>query len=248
MKIALVDDERIYLDEMQKLCLEFAAQHTIQPEIFRFSSSEDFLKSWQPGFYSIIFLDIFMKNGNGIETAQKLREGNDNSLLVFLTSSSDFMPDAFSCHAFDYILKPITRSRVFQVLLDAHKLLPGNSRYIEVNSNRQNIPVFLSDIQSAATDAHYLDIHLKDGSLVRTRMTASEFLKLTGEDCRFLVINKGLILNMDYIFNMENNSCIMTDGSRFPLRIRKAKELALTFRQYQFSQLRQEQKNKGWNT
>ena len=47
MKIALVDDERIYLDEMQKLCLEFAAQHTIQPEIFRFSSSEDFLKSWQ---------------------------------------------------------------------------------------------------------------------------------------------------------------------------------------------------------
>lgn len=55
MKIALVDDERIYLDEMQKLCLEFAAQHTIQPEIFRFSSSEDFLKSWQPGFYSIIF-------------------------------------------------------------------------------------------------------------------------------------------------------------------------------------------------
>ena len=145
-------------------------------------------------------------------------------------------------------MKPITRSRVFQVLLDAQKLLPGNSRYIEVNSNRQNIPVFLSDIQSAATDAHYLDIHLKDGSLVRTRMTASEFLKLTGEDCRFLVINKGLILNMDYIFNMENNSCIMTDGSRFPLRIRKAKELALTFRQYQFSQLRQEQKNKGWNT
>ena len=63
MKIALVDDERIYLDEMQKLCLEFAAQHTIQPEIFRFSSSEYFLKSWQPGFYSIIFLDIFMKNG-----------------------------------------------------------------------------------------------------------------------------------------------------------------------------------------
>ena len=40
----------------------------------------------------------------------------------------------------------------------------------------------------------------------------------------------------------------MTDCSRFTLRIRKAKELALTFRQYQFSQLRQEQKNKGWNT
>lgn len=127
MKIALVDDERIYLDEMQKLCLEFAAQHTIQPEIFRFSSSEDFLKSWQPGFYSIIFLDIFMKNGNGIETAQKLREGNDNSLLVFLTSSSDFMPDAFSCHAFDYILKPITRSRCFPGTPGCTETSPGNS-------------------------------------------------------------------------------------------------------------------------
>lgn len=84
MKIALVDDERIYLDEMQKLCLEFAAQHTIQPEIFRFSSSEDFLKSWQPGFYSIIFLDIFMKNGNGIETAKSsVRE----TTILFLFSS-----------------------------------------------------------------------------------------------------------------------------------------------------------------
>ena len=164
MKIALVDDERIYLDEMQKLCLEFAAQHTIQPEIFRFSSSEDFLKSWQPGFYSIIFLDIFMKNGNGIETAQKLREGNDNSLLVFLTSSSDFMPDAFSCHAFDYILKPISYFSFSESMVRAlAKVKTPEKEYITIVLKGGKKKLDVARICYVEVQDHVLIYHTLDG-------------------------------------------------------------------------------------
>lgn len=59
-----------------------------------------------------------MKHLSGVDTAKRMRADDSGCILVFLTSSMDFMPDAFSCHAFEYIVKPFTEERIFQVLED----------------------------------------------------------------------------------------------------------------------------------
>ena len=210
MKIALVDDERIYLDEMQKLCLEFAAQHTIQPEIFRFSSSEDFLKSWQPGFYSIIFLDIFMKNGNGIETAQKLREGNDNSLLVFLTSSSDFMPDAFSCHAFDYILKPISYFSFSESMVRAlAKVKAPEKEYITIVLKGGKKKLDVARICYVEVQDHVLIYHTLDGDFETKgtmRDTDNQF-----DPRKYFRCNRCYLVNLEFVETYQGSD-IMVNG------------------------------------
>ena len=50
-----------------------------------------FFNSFKENTYKIAFVDIFMEKMNGIAVAEKLREKDRNILIVFVTTSPDFM-------------------------------------------------------------------------------------------------------------------------------------------------------------
>ncbi len=241
MRIALVDDDQNCLDEMEKLCADFGARYNCHIETAAFTDAESFLHDFTDGSYSVVFMDIFMENTDGIAAAGCLRRHDCECLLVFLTSSTEFMPDAFSCHAFEYVLKPFSGERIESVLLDAMKILPERQKYMEVLSGRKTVRIFLDQIVSVMTDAHYLEIRLSDGSAIRTRMTVLNFQSETGEDPRFLTVNKGIVLNADYIADFEENCCILKDGSRFPVRVRDRLKIEQSVADYHFQKIRREQ-------
>ena len=85
----------------------------------------------------MVFMDIYMDGMDGVSAAARMRERDKNCLLVFLTSSAEFMPEAFSCHAFEYVTKPFSGERIAAVLRDALKVLPDTARYIEIQSDRK---------------------------------------------------------------------------------------------------------------
>lgn len=102
--------------------------------------------------------------------------------------------------------------------------------------------VFLADILSVVSDGHYLEISLTDGTVLRSRMTAGELLRLTGHDPRFLSVNKGIILNADYIREIENNCCTLENGAKFPIRVRRRLQIEQAVRDYHFEKIRSAQK------
>lgn len=240
LKIALVDDEKIYKDEMSVICREFAAENQFNIEIAEYCDGESFLNS--KADYSIVFMDIYMNGMDGILTAQKLRERGNNCLLIFMTSSGDHMPDAFSCHAFEYIVKPFSPQRVKKVLGDILKVIPSETEYTELYSDRKKFRVALENIVSAITDAHYLDVALADGTSIRCRMTTGQFLEQVNCDERFILINKGIVVNADYITDFENNCCILENGVRFPIRVRDCLKIEQAVRDYHFDKIRKKQR------
>ncbi len=244
MKIALVDDERLFLDDMVSLCKAYSKSRDLQIELTSFSGGEGLLsavKGDPPQRFPIIFLDIYMDGIDGIETAKALREADPECLIIFLTSSRDFMPEAFGCHAFDYISKPISLERLEKVLDDALRFLPSTHKFIELVSERKTYQVFLKDIVYAVTDGHYLDITLADGSTMRQRMTAAEFLARTGEDDRFYLANRGIILNVGHIVSFADGCCIMKGGISLPMRVRDAKRVEQAVMKRSFENIRHRQ-------
>ncbi len=241
MKIALVDDEQKYLDEMAALIRDFSTQYCCQVETVPFLNGETFLEAFEGSGFSAVFMDIYMDGMDGVAAALKMRDMDNRCVLVFLTSSMDFMPDAFSCHAFEYITKPFSPQRIFKVLTDIWEVLPPLQKYIEVISDRKMIRIFLDKIASVITDAHYLDIALVDGEKVHCRMTMSEFAELIGGDSRFLPINKGITVNIEYILEFEDNCCVMENGTRFPVRVRDRLKIEQAARDYNFRKIRERQ-------
>lgn len=236
-----MDDEQKCLDEMARLVSDFGTQYCCQMDTVPFLSGEAFLEAFKNGGFSAVFMDIYMNGMDGVTAALKMRGLDNRCILVFLTSSMDFMPDAFSCHAFEYISKPFSPQRIFQVLADILKVLPQPQKYIEIISSRKTVRVFFDEIASVITDAHYLDIGLLDGRKLHCRMTMAEFVELTGGDSRFLTINKGIAVNADYILEFEDNCCILENGAKFPIRVRNRLKIEQAARDYNFGKIREHQ-------
>lgn len=238
----MVEDEKIYADRIWEYCQEFAKEHGLSFGFSYFKSGDEFLSAFENGKFSIVFMDVYMEGMSGVETARRLREKDSECILLFLTSSKEFMPDAFSCHAFEYILKPFTRERVFQVLEDAMKVMPPVCATISITSQRRKINILPADIMAAVSDGHYLNISLRDGTVLRSRMTMTELSRLLCPDPRFLSVNKGIILNADYIQVIEDRCCTLVNGTKFPIRVRDCLKVEQALHDYNFAKLSSRQR------
>ncbi|MCM1316177.1 MAG: LytTR family DNA-binding domain-containing protein [Muribaculaceae bacterium] len=241
MRIAIVEDVPQEAVILKTILKRLSEDLRTSFDISIFSSGEEIINIFNKHNFEIVFMDIYMNGMTGVETAKSLRKQDRQCIIIFLTSSSEHMPDAFSCHAFEYIQKPFTTERIVQVMAEALETLPDKAQYIEIISSRQTVRVFLDEIVSAVTDAHYLDITLSGGENLHCRMTMTEFLKKTGADSRFISVNKGITVNAEHILEFENNCCIMENSSKFPVRVRESAVVEQMVMDYNFEKIRRRQ-------
>ena len=69
-------------------------------------------------------------------------------------------------------------------------------------------------------------------------MTFTEAESVLTQDGRFLLINRGTLVNMDYITEFKNGICVIKDVIHLPYNVKKHKELEQTYHNYMFSKLR----------
>ena len=85
---------------------------------------------------------------------------------------------------------------------------------------------------------HTVEINLTDGKCIRSIMTFREIEKFFAEDARFLLCNRGIILNMSQISAQEKGVFVMKDGMRYPIRVNGQSKVAEAFSQYLISNMR----------
>lgn len=64
----------------------------------------------------VVFLDVEMPGKTGVECARVLQDTDPSVILIFATAHDQYMGDAFSVYAFDYLIKPFKADRVIQTL------------------------------------------------------------------------------------------------------------------------------------
>ena len=75
----------------------------------RFTSGDEFLRCFTVGSAQAVFLDICMEGTNGTGTAQQLRQKDPHLLIIFVTSSPEYVWDAFPVHPFDICSNPMRK-------------------------------------------------------------------------------------------------------------------------------------------
>ena len=247
MNIAIVDDIRNEIDNLKKLLSEYAATIGTTFSFSEFSSGEDFLDNYHAFKYTIIFLDIYMTGITGIKVAEKIRETDKEAIIVFSTTSVEHMADAFSIHAFDYVVKPAKKDKIFRMMDDIlQKHTSFYSEKLKFSVNRQDYMIPYSEIVSIETSKrNYLEISNSRGELFKPRMTFSYILELLRNENNFLQINRNIIVNMDYISSMDDGMCKMEGNLSFPIYTKKIKETEQIWRNYMFRKVRKESQGRG---
>lgn len=188
--------------------------------------------------YDLIFLDIVMEGMDGIETARRLRERDMGCLIVFLTSSSEYAWSAFPLHPFDYLVKPVDDKRLGYVLCEAKRALERKERALSVKVGRQRVAVPISTVAYACARDHFVYIALTDGRELKCYMTFSEMQAMLEEEPRFLVCNRGVLINMDEVRSFDGECFIMNDAQHFAVRLSEKTRIGERFYKYMFRKTR----------
>lgn len=239
MEIALVDDLAQDRESLKELLKEYAAIHHLAVAFHEYDSAEALLKDYQPLRFTVVFLDVYMDGMSGVEAAEKIRRGDDRVLLVFVTTSQEHVAQAMHFFASSYIMKPCEQKELFRTM---DHILRLNTEAVDKRfsfvSERQNYSLPLKEIISLVSTANYLTVHDRSGKEYRTRMTLGAAQELLDE--RFLLILKGILVNLDEVKEMTDNLCILSDGSRYPINVKKRRELKQIWQNYMFAQARSE--------
>ena len=222
IKIAVCDDLAEDRENITRLLSEYTDKNNLYVKIEEFSSGEAFLSS-DTSVYSLVFMDIFLADQNGIDIVRKIRQTDSKVLIVFLTTSADHIFEAAPFHFFDYILKPFEYKQISHVLDEAQQILPKSE--VELTFEYRNFDVHfpLSKIQYIYSNNHEVIIHTSNGS----QTFRLPFYSITENlnDPRFLQCNRGIMLNMDYIKTMESDYFEMTNSKCFPIKTKGRKQI-----------------------
>ena len=115
-RMAICDDISEALDTAESMARDWATLRGQALDIDRFSSAPDFFADYENGRYDILLLDIEMGAVNGVELARRVRKGDPDVQIVFLTGYTDYIADGYDVEALNYLLKPVDRAKLFGVL------------------------------------------------------------------------------------------------------------------------------------
>lgn len=119
IRCLLVDDEKPARDE-----LRFLLSSDSEIDIVADTDSADkacaLIRKEKP---DLVFLDIQMPGRNGFDVIEELSDLTEPPIFVFVTAFDNHAVQAFEKSALDYILKPISTSRLEKTILRVKKIL-----------------------------------------------------------------------------------------------------------------------------
>lgn len=233
MRIAIIDD---IASERETLKTELETQLArlfLDAAVYCFNCGTDFLSAAGKERFDLVFLDIYMGNENGVDTAQELRRLDADCLLVFTTSSADHALDGFRVRAFHYLVKPCSEADLAALFDEIVKRLPTDDRYIRVNAAGGPVRLRFREILYAEHHQHQIHIYRTDGQETVARLTFRE-LCASLTDGRFFQCSRGVIVNMEHAGDFDGMDFVLKNGKRVPVSRDLAKAARMAFGDFLF--------------
>lgn len=220
IKFAICDDDTFMIHHIADQITQYMRKKQLtQYGIEKFSDSSTLLES--DCDFDCIFLDIQMQEPNGMETAKILRDRNCNSLLIFVTVLKEYVFDAFSVEAFDYLVKPV-EAVYFNRMMDRamRQIQQRSAKTIVIQKANYCAVIALSHILYCEIQGRKLYIHQSDGTVIDYYYKLEDFEKQV--DCRFFRCHRSYLVNLDYVKGYQDGQIMLIQGNIIPVsRLRK---------------------------
>lgn len=217
--IAVCDDIPIECADIAKQIETILKQSNTDFIIKKFFGGLELIQSRES--FDIIFLDIKMPDINGMELAKQIRKQGRQSLIIFITSASEYVFDAFDVEAFQYLLKPIQTDKLKNVLEKATKKMQidANIDFLMISANRQIQKVFLKDILYIESIGRIIKIHCNNGTLETYEQIGILEDKLS--DKFFFRCHKCFLVNLNFVDAFNKTEVRLENGEKIMLAKRR---------------------------
>lgn len=232
IRIALCDDDLPFLQHLHQAAGQWFADHQIPFSCTDFSSAKLLLDSLQTIRFDLFFLDIETPEMDGMQLAKQIRETLPDSVILFLTSHDEFAPDGYRVQALRYLSKQTWKKYLNEALSAAMAQLEkqeSGSLAVSHYGNLQRIPY--REILYIRHIARYCQIVTRAGKTIQDERGIKKLFEIIGDE-RFIFIDRGAFINLDYIQRIENGQAVMTNNDSLPISRRLLPQVKLAINRY----------------
>lgn len=228
LRIAIVEDETPHAELLRQQIESWQKQQGMENAglevmIRHFCHASAFFFAWEEESYDMIFLDIQMPGINGMEAARKIRETDGEVKLVFTTGIADYMQEGYEVEAVRYLLKPITREKVWQCL-DRLRQAASSPRLV-FQTLEGVMKVSEQEIEYFEARGHYTICHLWAGRILPVQDALTEIRlresfnalceRLSGRP--FVRCHRSYLCGIARIHRVERTEIVLESGGIVPL-------------------------------
>jgi len=233
--IAVCDDEKSIREQLIEFMEEQSKTYKMgsvtEIKIEEFSSGEALLEVKKK--FDIIFLDIQMEGVNGIEAARKLRQRQDDAILIFITGLKEYVFEVFDVSAFHYLLKPIQKEKFVEVFVRAVKEAEKQKRKTEerifFKTRNRNLTIDKSQILYVESRTRKVEIHLNQ-DVMEVYVTMREMENRLGEG--FYRCHRGYLVNLAHVMEYSVDKISMSNGESVYMAKEKYNDFVKVYMRY----------------
>lgn len=230
INVAIVDD----CEEDRSNCLALLTRYGEERDVeFRcslYETGDDFLMHFKSQF-DFIVLDINLLASNGIDIAHKIRETDEEVIIMFATNLAKYATYGYEVDAIDFVLKPLQYN---SFALKLERVMKRLGRRIEddisIKDGASITRVKVSDIYYLEVFTHDIVFHLGDREL-RTRGSLKKYESELAK-YYFLRCNSCYLVSAEKIRKVNKYDLELIDGTMLTISHPRKKAFLADFRRY----------------
>ena len=226
MRIGICEDNQTHSELLQAMIYEWSREQRISCSVSAFKSAEVFLFSKEDEKpFDVLLLDIQMDEMTGIDLAKKLRQQNDDVIIIFITAVRDYVFEGYNVNALNYLLKPVDKQKLFECLKNAYESMQTVQKHIIINDTK----LALKSIMYAEAQSHYISIYTHD-DIYTVKKNITAFFEDLSDD--FIFCHRSYIVNLNAVRQIKKEEIVLDNGVLIPISRLKYREVNEAFISY----------------
>jgi len=216
INVAIVEDNFIALNVLKKMLQINFPDIQVIWQALNIKEGIKLLKAEKP---DLLFLDIELPDGNAFDILSSIDKQDFN--VVFVTSHENYAIKAIKFSAFDYILKPVTKNDL-EELLERYNIyekkynfdlkykifnenLISKKQKIVLSTNKESVVVEPDEIIRCQSDSFYTNVFLNNGKNIMLTKTLKEFEQMLSQ-FGFIRVHNSHLVNIKQIKSFDKSS------------------------------------------
>jgi DNA-binding LytR/AlgR family response regulator len=239
LQIAVCDDNIDELSNMVQLIDLYRTSNNLNCEHAVFPNGFELVSTLEKGKrFDIYCLDIMMPGFTGIDVAKEIRAFDKAAPILFFTSSPEFALESYSVKAINYVLKPISKEKLFftfDEMLEQIRV-EKNEEALIVKSNEGIQKILIANLVYAEVIGRNVLYHLRSGKVIECTEPFSSACEHLLKYGRFIRTHRAYLVNMQYVDTIGNQQVTLQTLSSVPISQGKAREIKQQYLNYQMEE------------
>lgn len=237
MRVAICDDvivEQSIIKDLLHKNIDLFEQEELH--VFSFNSGEELISSYEQGNrFNLVFVDMRMKEMNGIETIKGIKKMDSLGIVIITTSLIEYAIEGYQVDATEFLLKPIQEEKFIAAVKHALREFEirhnGNQDKTYIIEHRdESIGIRLDDIYYFESYGRKISIKSKKGVFEQYKNISTEEKNLRHEG--FVRTHRSYLVNLKNIYRVKSSGIVLSNNELLPVSPRRLKTVYDEFTEY----------------